>query len=180
MARLNKREYSSRQTVITADNLNEIQDCILALQDNTGAYATTLILTMDSSTYVLTLKLKNESGDELASATVDLPLESTVVSGSYDSTNKKLILTLQSGNTVEVPLSDLISGLVADTRTVNGKRLNANIVLYASDIALSSTDNTKVSAALSSLGNGKIDRDGENVFVIGTDSNGIYYEEVET
>lgn len=40
---------------------------------------------------------------------VDLPLESVVVNGSYDSTNKKIILTLQNGNTIEFSVADLVS-----------------------------------------------------------------------
>ena len=30
---LNKREYTDNETVITAENMNEIQDSILALED---------------------------------------------------------------------------------------------------------------------------------------------------
>ena len=116
----------------------------------------------------------------LASDTVDLPIESMIIDGEYDAVNKKLILTLQSGNTIEVPIASLINGLVPDTRTVNGKQLNANIVLYASDIALSSADGTTIKQAVEDLDSEKISRDGDSTIAIGTDSTGIYYREVTT
>ena len=131
---------------------------------------------MNSTTYVLTVKLKNSSGTVLATGEVDLPIESMIVNASYDATNKKLVLTLQSGSVIEVPIADLISGLVPDSRTINTKRLNANIILYASDISLSSTDNTTVKTAIENLGTSKVNKDGDSNFAIGTDSNGIYYE----
>jgi hypothetical protein len=40
---------------------------------------------------------------------IDLPLESVVVSGSYDSVNKKVVLTLENGNTVEFSVADLVA-----------------------------------------------------------------------
>ena len=209
--RLTKRTYTSFQTKITAENLNEIQDCIIDLEDKedsyaekvvggaagnlptldsegnlqdsgkkTENYATTLSVSMDHDTYVLTVTLRNEDGETLASGTVDLPIESMIIDGEYDAVNKKLILTLQSGNNIEVPIAALIDGLVPDTRTVNGKRLNANIVLYASDIALSSADGTTIKQAVEDLDSEKISRDGDSTIAIGTDSTGIYYREVTT
>ena len=209
--RLTKRTYTSFQTKITAENLNEIQDCIIDLEDKedsyaekvvggaagnlptldsegnlqdsgkkTENYATTLSVSMDHDTYVLTVTLRNEDGETLASGTVDLPIESMIIDGEYDAVNKKLILTLQSGNNIEVPIAALIDGLVPDTRTVNGKRLNANIVLYASDIALSSADGTTIKQAVEDLDGEKISRDGDSTIAIGTDSTGIYYREVTT
>lgn len=209
--RLTKRTYTSFQTKITAENLNEIQDCIIDLEDKedsyaekvvggaagnlptldsegnlqdsgkkTENYATTLSVEMDHDTYVLTVTLSNEDGETLASGSVDLPIESMIIDGEYDAANKKLILTLQSGNTIEVPIAALINGLVPDTRTVNGKRLNANVVLYASDIALSSTDGKTIKKAVEDLDSEKISRDGDSTIAIGTDSTGIYYREVTT
>lgn len=79
-------------------------------------YAASLRMTIDSSTYVVTAQLYNKDGDALGNAqTIDLPLESTVVSGSYDNQTKSLILTLVSGDTVTIPIGDLITGLISDT-----------------------------------------------------------------
>lgn len=75
-------------------------------------YATSLSLTIDPSTFVITGQLIDQNGDALGeSQIIDLPLESVVVNASYDTVNKMLILTLQNGNTVEVPIDDIISGL---------------------------------------------------------------------
>lgn len=84
------------------------------------AYGASLSLTMNSSTYVLTARLRDQNGNNLGSAqTIDLPLESVVVSGSYDSTNKKIVLTLQNGSTIDVPVGDLINGLQSEITAQN-------------------------------------------------------------
>ena len=58
--------------------------------DDGSAYAHSLELTINSQTYVLTATLKNTSGEALGTPqTVDLPLETMVVGGSYDDTTKK-------------------------------------------------------------------------------------------
>lgn len=82
-------------------------------------FAKTLEVSLNNSTYVLTVKIKNASGTVLSSGTVDFPLESVVVGGSYDSINKQLNLSLKNGNTVSVPVGSLISGLV-EQRTNDG------------------------------------------------------------
>lgn len=76
-------------------------------------------LSINSSTYVMTLNLKNSAGTTISTDTVDLPLESMVVSGSYDDTTKKIILTLQSGSTVEFSVADLVSGLQSEITSNN-------------------------------------------------------------
>lgn len=83
-------------------------------------YGASLSLTMNSSTFVITLQLKDQDGNNLGTAqTVDLPLESVVVSGSYDAVNKKVILTLKDGSTVEFSVADLISGLQSEITSNN-------------------------------------------------------------
>lgn len=75
-------------------------------------YATALELTIDPSTFVITGQLVDQNGDPLGTAqTIDLPFESIIVNGSYDSATQSLILTLQNGNTITIPVSDLVSGL---------------------------------------------------------------------
>lgn len=69
-------------------------------------------VSIDSSTYVMTVSLKH-GNTTLDSGSIDLPLESMVVGGSYDDTTKKIILTLQNGQTVEFSVADLVSGLVS-------------------------------------------------------------------
>jgi len=93
------------------------------LATNTGS---TIELSINSSTYVMTLNLKNSAGTIISTGTVDLPLESVVVNGTYDSTNKKIILTLQNGNTIDVPVGDLVNGLQAEITVSN--KLSSDLV----------------------------------------------------
>ena len=95
--------------------------------DDGSAYAHSLELTINSQTYVLTATLKNTSGEALGtSQTIDLPLETMVVGGSYDDTTKKVILTLKNGNTVDFSVADLVSGLQSEITSTN--KLNSDLV----------------------------------------------------
>lgn len=97
-----------------------------ALPDSTK-YAANVSLSLDSTTYVLTIQLKDQDGSNLGTAvTVDLPLESVIVSGSYDSTTKSIILVLDSGGTITIPVGDLVSGLQSEITSDN--KLDADLV----------------------------------------------------
>jgi len=90
-----------------------------------------LSLSMDSD-YKLTVKLLNKKGEVVSSGMVDLPIESLITKASYS--NKILTLTFQSGDTLKVDISSIITGLVSESRTINGHALTADIVLTASDV----------------------------------------------
>ncbi len=87
------------------------------LKINTGSR---ISLSINPSTYVMTFQLKNSANTVISSDTVDLPLESVVVNGSYDTETKKIILTLQNGNTIEFSVEDLVEGLQSEI-TINNK-----------------------------------------------------------
>ena len=70
-------------------------------------------VSLNTTTYEITVSLKKGNTVIATSAPIDLPLETMVVSGSYDSTNKKIILTLKNDQTIEFSVADLVSGLVA-------------------------------------------------------------------
>lgn len=108
-------------------------------------YATALSLSINSSTYVVTAQLKDQDGNNIGSAqTIDLPLESVVVNGSYDSTNKKVVLTLESGSTVEFSVADLVSGLQPELSASN--KLNADYVEDGTtNKVFTATEKTKLS-----------------------------------
>lgn len=91
----------------------------------------TLSVTVDSD-YKLTVALKNQKGETVSSGMVDLPIESLITNASY--ANKILTLVFQSGETLNINISDIVSGLVPETRKVNGKPLTADITLTASDV----------------------------------------------
>lgn len=76
-------------------------------------------VTVNSSTYVMTLDLKDKNDNVLSTGSVDLPIESMIINVTYDSEKKELKFTLQNGNVIEVPLNDLISGLVTDKNLEN-------------------------------------------------------------
>ena len=99
---------------------------VSALPDTTK-YAASLTASINTTTYVMTLTLKDQDGNTLGTAqTIDLPLESVVVNVTYDSTNKKIVLTLQGGGTIDIPVGDLISGL--QTEITSNNMLDADLV----------------------------------------------------
>ena len=105
-------------------------------------------LSVNSSTYVVTATLKDKNNNTLSTATIDLPLESVVVSGSYDSTNKKIILTLQSGSTIEFSVADLVSGLQSEITSSN--KLSADLVddTSTTNKFVNSTEKTKIANSI--------------------------------
>lgn len=116
-------EKADKSTTINGKTLEN--NIILTAQD-VGAlsyltkYGANLEFSVNPSTFVLTAQLKDQDGNNLGQTqTVDLPLESVVVGGRYDDTTKKVILTLQNGNTVEFSVADLVSGLQSEITTQN-------------------------------------------------------------
>lgn len=97
-----------------------------ALPDSTK-YAASISMSLDSATYILTVQLKDQDGNNIGSSqTIDLPLESVIVNGSYDSTTKSIILVLDSGDTITIPVGDLVSGL--QTEITSSNKLDADLV----------------------------------------------------
>ena len=71
-----------------------------------------LVLTMNSSTYVVTAYLVDGDGQQVGQAqTIDIPLEATIVDASYNNTTKTITFTLTSGAYLSVPIGDIIYGL---------------------------------------------------------------------
>ena len=92
----------------------------------TSNYAVNLSMSMDSN-YIISAQLIDQDGNYLGTEqTIDLPIESTVVNGTYDSNTKSIILTLNNGNTITIPVADLVSGL-QPTIDANNK-LNADYI----------------------------------------------------
>lgn len=91
-------------------------------------YGAALSLSINSTTYVITAQLKDQDGNNLGNAqTIDLPLESVVVSGSYNAQTKKVVLTLQNGSTIEFSVADLVAGLQSEITAQNP--LSADLIV---------------------------------------------------
>lgn len=83
-------------------------------------YGASITVSLNTTDYKMTTTLKDQDGNTLGTAQViDLPLESVVVNGSYDNTNKKIVLTLQNGNTIDIPVADLVAGLQSEITSTN-------------------------------------------------------------
>ena len=88
--------------------------------------ANNILMTLNNTTYELTLSLRNSANEVLNTQSVDLPLETMVVDGHYDNVNKKIVLELESGSTIDVPVGDLINGLQSEITSSN--KLDASLV----------------------------------------------------
>ena len=83
-------------------------------------YGASIAVSVNTTDYKVTTTLKDQDGNTLGTAQViDLPLESVVVNGSYDNTNKKIVLTLQNGSTIDIPVADLVAGLQSEITSSN-------------------------------------------------------------
>ena len=108
-----------------------------------------LSLSLDSTNYKITLSGTKVDGTTFTvSDVIDLPLESVVVNGSYNNTTKKVVLTLQSGSTVEFSVADLVRGLQSEITSTN--KLSA-------DLIADGTTNKVVTASEKTTWNGKQD-----------------------
>lgn len=121
---INKRNYVDGQTIITAANLNEIQDCIETLEQNYVPKTRTVAGKALSSNITLA-----------ASDVGAVPTSRTINSKALSSN-----ITLSAADVGAVPVS----------RTVNSKALSSNITLTAADVSAVPTSRTVNSKALSS------------------------------
>lgn len=80
----------------------------------TAFYGHSIAFTVNSQTFVLTAQLLSATGSVLSTQTVDLPLESVVVSGDYNSETKEVELTLQNGSVISFSVADLVDGLATE------------------------------------------------------------------
>lgn len=92
--------------------------------DETGSK---IELTLNTSNFKMKAILKDKNNNTIdTSNEIDLPLESVVVNGAYDSQTKKVILTLQNGNTIEFSVADLVAGLQTEITSQN--KLSSDLV----------------------------------------------------
>ena len=148
-----KQFISASEKGQIATNTNNI----ILLGTSVDATGHKVELTINPTTYVLTLTLKDKNNNTLSTASADLPLETMVVNGTYNDQTKKVVLTLQNGNTIEFSVASLVSGLQetlvagVNIRYINGQ----NILMGAGDssnLALDTVyERTLTSATLNSF-----------------------------
>lgn len=136
----------------TAEDVSALPDTI--------KYATALSLTINASTFIMTGQLKDQDGNNIGTAQeIDLPLESMVVSGSYDSQTKKIILELKNGEEIEFSVADLVSGLQTALTAEQLNAVNSGITqdkVSSINAHLASTSNPH-SVTKSQVGLGNVD-----------------------
>ena len=154
-------------TEYTADPESRIEELLIELKEliegggSSSDYATDINFSIDSSTFVITAQLKNKDGDPLGTAkTVDIPLESTVIGGSYNAQTKSLILTLVSGQSITIPIGDIISGLQAEITAQNpldadlvDDRTSTNKFVTAAEKSQIATNTSDISNIQQTIGN---------------------------
>lgn len=88
----------------------------------------------NGTTGVLTFPV--EGGSDV---NISLPKENFVTGGSYDKVNKKIVLTLQSGDTIEIPAGDLVDiNEFGDTSTIN-MDVNSTTGIVTATVKVSAT-----------------------------------------
>lgn len=128
----------SKETPVMAENLNNYDTAIISIEsylseaiNNDFAQLSeagySLGLEIDHSTYVMTISLKNKAGTIISSKSIDFPLESMIIHAEYNESTKFITMTLQNGQTLDVNISAIVSGLVPDTRTIAGFELKNDI-----------------------------------------------------
>lgn len=106
---------------------NEVIDNV-----NINDFASGINMSLDPTNYKLTVTLVDGNDVVLSTQTVDLPSENAIVDARLSQDGKEITFILQSGNTFDVDVSSIVSGLIPDTRKVAGLRLNQDI--SASDL----------------------------------------------
>lgn len=177
---------------LLAGDTTSTRDITYALVGEAGAR---ILLNISATDYKMTAILQDKDGNTISTSNViDLPLESMVVNGRYDSSTKKLILTLQNGNTISFSIADLISGLQTEITSTNklssdlvddstsvhkfvttGEKENWNNKLEESDLS----DYVKNTDYATSSTGGTFKFNG-NTYATGVNSNGILFAQEKT
>lgn len=139
--------------------------------DPSTKYGASISMSMDED-YILSVQLLDQDGNALGSEqTVDLPLESVVVGGSYDSATKSLILTLDNGNTITIPVGDLVSGLQTEITAQNP--LSADLVADGqTNKVFTAAEKTKLDGLTVGDGTVTVTQDGQTLGSFTTNQSG--------
>ena len=140
--------------VATSGSYNDLTDTpdlsVYSLITETGS-----VITFDYTghtgdhPYSFKAQLRDKNNNVISeSSAIDLPIESVVVSGEYDNENKKIILTLEGGSTIDVPVGDLVEGLQTQLNGTGFVKVVGTAVEYDNSTYLTTTDAATTYAAL--------------------------------
>ena len=92
--------------------------------------ANKIALEINSTNFKMKAKMFDKNNKLISESNeIDLPLESFVIGGRYDSTRKYIILNSENGNEIEIPISELIEGLATKTELEEGLATkDANVI----------------------------------------------------
>lgn len=116
--------------------IQEFVDEYLETHGGGGAGVGDVSLTIDRD-YKMQVIVNDANGTPHSSQYVDLPLEEMVVDGSYDATNKNIVLELKNGTEVTFSVADLVAGLASTSyvdSAVSDKAVDNNTMSYKSYI----------------------------------------------
>lgn len=140
MSAFNEAVSASNEATARANQIAEILEEKLANGEFNGAdggdfntAGLKVACDINTSTYVMTVAIKDATGNVLSSDTVDLPLEEMIVSGRAD--GEKITLTLKNGETIQFSVSDIVSGLVSqESYNADISRIESALGSYITDI----------------------------------------------
>lgn len=130
---LNLVEGTNIELVKTGDNVainctyddSELAGRVTDLEDGMSNYALVtetgnkLVINLNSSTYTMTIGLYDKNNTLISTSNeIDLPIESLIVSITYDSSTNELVITYKNGSVVRVPIGAIITGVEMQSNKV--------------------------------------------------------------
>lgn len=104
-----------------------VSDTVSKLDENTASIKElprTIEFSMGTD-FKLTVILKNEAGTQVDTATVDLPIESSVTDMSFDDDADEIVFTLRNGASTRVPITGVLRGIVTDLESTEDNKVLA-------------------------------------------------------
>lgn len=137
------------------DLTKEVDEAVARLDESTDSIKglpRTIEFSMGTD-FKLTVILKDEAGTQVDTATVDLPIESSVTNMTFDDNTDEIIFTLRNGASTRVPITGVLRGIVTDLEsTENNKVLAASvgpvIIKKINDAVADKINSTQLSNAL--------------------------------
>lgn len=102
------------------------------LSTNIANSGHTLNLVQNTQTYDYVIQLKNANNEVISSIDIDLPLEQIITDGYYDETENAIILVLDNGSKVTIPVGDMVDDLVSQ------EALTTKLHDYVKDVEITS------------------------------------------